>query len=381
VTPVAAFERSHRMLAAVDDLVDYRALVPLRILAGPLVLAHLAPFLGDAVSGVTPLDGFTVPYRIPVPVIPGPLYIAAVLGTALAAVLVSLGLFTRAATGFTAGFVVYNLLLSRTHYHHNRAFLAVLLLGLALVPVGETCSLSAVLRRRRHDERSRTQPLGRRWPLMLLRFQVAAVYVASGASKLLDPDWFGGVVTRLRVVRQTDAAIAAGVPRWLVDMVSTPGFNGVFAKIVVLTEIFIGVGLLTPALRTTALWVAVPFHLAIAATSDVEVFSWAALAATTIWVTPPSADRLVVIGGTRASFLAALLRGLDWTGRFTVIADRDAPAAIALCDRGGAVATGGTALTAIGCLLPASFLVAVPVRALRRSGVHSRRGSALRSKG
>ena len=42
------------------------------------------------------------------------------------------------------------------------------------------------------------------WPLWLLRFESATVYGASGLSKLLDPDWFGGTVTWQRVVHVRD---------------------------------------------------------------------------------------------------------------------------------------------------------------------------------
>lgn len=364
-------------LAAVDQVVDYRALVPLRIAAGALTLVHLAPYLADAIAGRTYADGFTVPYGAWYPSLPGPVYVAALALAAAGAVLISVGLFTRVATAYTAAFVVYNLFLSRTHYHHNRTFLALLLVGLALVPVGNAVSLDAVrsrLRRRRRIAEAR------RWPLMLLRFQVAAVYAASGISKLLDADWFGGTVTRLRVLRHAEATIASGVPRWIVEFVATPEFHTVFAKVVVLTEIFIGLGLLLPRLRTAAIWVAVPFHVAIAVAADVEVFSWAALAALTIWVTPHSQDRDVFIGGNDRTMKrwATLVRSLDWTGRFRVTIDPAQRTPVVLRDRDGSVLRGHRAICRIAALLPATFLVAAPLGVIVRRGVHSPQGTAIR---
>lgn len=364
-------------LAAVDEVVDYRALVPLRMAAGVLVLVHLAPFLGDAATGTTYADGFTVPYGAWYPEVPTPVYVAALALAAVSALLMALGLFTGVTTAYTALFVVYNLFLSRTHYHHNRMFIGVLLVGLALVPAGKAVSLDALRLKRRGR---RNVPEGPRWPLMVLRFQVAAVYTASGVSKLLDPDWFGGIVTRLRVERAASTTAASGVPAWIVDLAATSEFHAVFAKIVVLTEIFIGIGLLVPRVRTAAIWVAILFHLAIAVTAQVEVFSAAALAALTIWVTPRSRDRTVVIGGGGSRWKAGLVGALDWTGRFRVI-DEAHDDGVTVHDRQGVVLRGRRAVLGIAALLPVTFLVAAPLRGLERRGVHSGVGASTRRTG
>ena len=376
----AARDALGRVWGAIDEVVDYRALVPLRIAAGPLVLLHLAPYLGDAASGVTYASGFTVPYGRWYPQLPEPAYLVALVLAVAGAVLMSAGLFTRVATAYTAMFVVYNLFLSRTNYHHNAAFLSVLLVGLALVPAGNAISLDAWRARRRGRLRS---PHGPRWPLMLLRFQVAAVYLASGVSKLLDPDWFGGVVTRLRVERQAAATVASGVPQAIVDIASTPQFHAVFAKVVVLTEIFIGLGLLVPRLRTTAIWIAVAFHVAIALTAEVQVFSWAALAALTMWVAPHGPDRLVVVGGGGAARRRwrTLVQALDWTGRFRVAEDADAPGGLVLHDRNGTVCSGPRAMRAVAALLPATFFFTAPLRLVDRVGVESDTAASTRRTG
>src|SRR5690606_39233879 len=68
---------------------------------------------------------------------------------------------TRVATAATFGVVAYNLFLSTTHVHNNRAYLTIILAGLAVAPAGR-------------------RPVGPGWPLWLLRFEAAVVYGASG---------------------------------------------------------------------------------------------------------------------------------------------------------------------------------------------------------
>ena len=166
-----------RINDAIDEIVDYRALVPLRIAAGPLVLLHLRPFLELAADGVTYRDRFWMPFVSWFPAVSGDVYVVLLWIAVFSAVLISLGLFTRVAAATTAGIVGYNLFVSQVHYHHNRTFLFVLLIGLAVVPVGRVFSLDALLARRRG--KPLPAPTARRWPLMLLRFQVAAVVAAA----------------------------------------------------------------------------------------------------------------------------------------------------------------------------------------------------------
>ena len=89
---------------------------------------------------------------------------------------------------------------------------------LALAPCGRELSLDAWLRRRRGL--SPLDPSAPAWPLWLLRFECAVVYGASGFSKLVDPDWFGGTVTWQRVTRAQDEL--DGLPDWLVSVAHGP---------------------------------------------------------------------------------------------------------------------------------------------------------------
>ena len=353
-----------RINDAIDEIVDYRALVPLRIAAGPLVLLHLRPFLELAADGVTYRDRFWMPFVSWFPAVSGDVYVVLLWAAAFSAVLMSIGLFTRVATATTAAIVGYNLFVSQVHYHHNRTFLFVLLIGLAVVPVGRVFSLDALLARRRG--KPLPPPTARRWPLMLLRFQVAAVYFASGFSKLVDPDWFGGTVTRIRVEWYSADAVAAGVPERWVDLFGSSGFHAGFAKVVVLTELFIAIGLLTPRLRATAIWVAIPFHVAIQISASVQVFTFAALTALVIWVAPTLERRRLVIGQRRRWFAVAV-RWLDWTGRFAVETAGGGDVEMHDPVRGRLV--GGSAVARTLSLLPLSFWLAAPVDAATRRAV------------
>jgi hypothetical protein len=349
----------------IDGTGDLRSLVPLRLAVGPLVFLHLRPFLEAALDGRIYRDTFFQPYVAWYPELPRSLYIALLWVVGTTAAMVSLGLFTRVAAALTAGGVAYNLFLSETHFHHNRAFLLILLIGVALMPLGRFVSVDAVLRRRRGSEgRPGPAPL---WPLALLRFEVAVAYWASGLSKLIDQDWWSGLVLRLRIEQYGALAAERGTPEWLLDLLSGSTFVWWFAKVVVLTELAIGIGLFWHRSRLLAVWLAIGFHLAIEVTAEVQVFSAAGLAALVIWVTPRAGDRVLRIRADRrgARLLGAAARTLDWTGRFRIREVLSGPA-VRLDDRPSpsgtpVVRTGPGAAVMVLSRLPATFWFAAPL--------------------
>lgn len=338
-----------------DEPVDVRSLAVLRLAIGPIVLLHLRPFLTDALDGVLYSDSFTLPYASWYPELPDGWYVAVLWGTALAALLLAIGVWTRIAAWLTVTGVAYNLFLSQTHFHHNRAFLLILLVGLAVLPTGRTVSVDAVLARRRGTPLSPSG--GSRLALTVLRFSIALVYFASGFSKLIDPDWWGGTVTRLRVERNLDRLADVGVPDGLIDLLADPGFHTVGAKVVVLTELFIGIGLLVPRLRKAAVWVAIPFHLSIELTAHVQTFSAAALAALVVWTDRPSLDRVVHLGRRWHT----TVRALDWTGRFRLV-DSTGPVVV---EDGKRRREGRDAGWFVASRLPLTFWVAAPMLLFR----------------
>jgi hypothetical protein len=339
--------RARGLIAAFDDLlgrpVSMRALWLLRVLAGPAVILHLQPFLADALDGRVYSDAFYEPYAAWYPELPEAVYMGLLWLGVVAAVAMSLGLLTRLATATAFGVVAYNLFLSTTHFHNNRAYLVIVLGVLALVPSGRDVRAPG-------------------WPLWLLRFECSAVYAASGLSKLLDPDWFGGTVTWQRVTRARDDLEALPLPDWAVSSLLDRGFHTGAAKLVVLTELFIAAGLWWPRTRYAAVWVAVVFHLTIQASASVQVFSYLAIAVLVIWAVPRTRDRVLRIDPAARSQrgLAAAVRALDWLARVRV--EPGPPGSrLELVDRDGTRFRGGAAAARVLSRLPLTAWFALPV--------------------
>ena len=321
--------------------VGLRALHVLRVLTGPIVVLHLWPFLDDARHGRIYRDTFTEPYAAWYPHLPRDVYVGLLwLGVAGAVgMTLGSGRLARIATVVAFGVVTYNLFLSTTHYHHNRAYLVVVLAALAVTP---------------------TAPDGPAWPLWLLRFEAAVVYGASGVSKLFDADWWGGTVTWDRVVRVEHRLVAdTPLPGWAIDVLTSRDVHTVAAKGIVLTELFLAGGFWFRRSRYAAVWVAVVFHALIEVAASVQVFSYLAVAALVIWAVPSTGDRVV---RTHHPTLAALVLRLDWLHRFRV----ERGAELEVVDRDGTVLRGRTAAALLFSRLPLTAWFALPARATWR---------------
>jgi vitamin K-dependent gamma-carboxylase-like protein len=365
------------VVAAFDDLlgraVSMRAFALLRVLAGPAVLLHLWPFLSDALDGRIYRDAFYEPYAAWYPEVPRAVYVGLLLLAAVAAVAMSLGFLTRLATATTFVIVAYNLFLSTTHYHHNRAYLVIVLGLLAVAPCGRELSLDAWVFRRRG--RPALDPSAPAWPLWLLRFECAAVYGASGLSKLVDPDWFGGTVTWQRVVQARDQLDAWPLPDWAVSVLIDRDFHTGAAKMIVFTELFIAVGLWRRRTRYAAVWVALGFHVAIEVSASVQIFSYLGIAVLVIWAVPSTRDRVLRIDPTAGGHRrwGAVVRGLDWLARFRV---EPAPhgSRLEVVDRDGTTIRGAPAVALTVSRLPLTAWFTLPalllpaVRRARRAG-------------
>ena len=116
---------------------------------------------------------------------PGPSTSGCSGSAAVAAVAMSLGLLTRVATATTFAIVTYNLFLSTTHFHNNRAYL-VIVLGAA--GAGAVRPRAVARRVAAPPPRAAAaRPAAPAWPLWLLRFECAAVYGASGLQQARRP--------------------------------------------------------------------------------------------------------------------------------------------------------------------------------------------------
>jgi hypothetical protein len=345
-TTIGLPRRAGGVVAAFDELlarpVSLRALQVLRVLAGPAVLLHLQPFLSASLDGRTYSDAFYEPYAAWYPELPEGVYIGLLWVAAVAAVAMTIGVLARVATATVFVIVAYNLFLSTTHFHNNRAYLVIVLGLLAVAPLG--------------------RETGPGWPLWLVRFECSAVYFASAFSKLIDPDWFGGTVTWQRVVR-AKAELQGGVlPDWAVSLLTDRSFHTGAAKLIVLTELFIALGLWWPRTRYAAVWVAVVFHLMIQASASVQVFSYLAICVLVVWSVPSTRDRVLRLDPSSAHHrrLGALVRALDWLARFRV---EPAPpgSALEVVDRDGTRMRGGPAMAFALSRLPLTAWFALPV--------------------
>lgn len=360
-TTVGAPPRDRGLVDRFDALlgreVSMRGLALLRVLTGPAVLLHLRPYLSDSLDGHTYRDAFHHPYAAWYPELPEAAYITLIWLAAVAAVAMSVGFLTRLATATTFTIVAYNVFLSTTHFHNNRAYLLIVLGVLALAPTGRELSVDAWLRRRQNrPARKRSAPA---WPLWLLRFECSAIYAASGISKLVDPDWFGGTVTWQRVVRARDEL--AALPDWAVSLLTSRSFHTGAAKFIVLTELFIAVALWSRRTRYAAVWVAVVFHVSIEASASVQVFSFLAIAVLVVWAVPSTRDRVLRVDPTDENQrrLAALVRGLDWLARFRV--EPASPGSrLEVVDRDRTAIGGGPAVALALSRLPLTAWFALP---------------------
>jgi membrane protein implicated in regulation of membrane protease activity len=153
------------------------------------------------------------------------------------------------------------------------------------------------------------------------------------------------------------------------------GFHTGAAKFIVLTELFIAVGLWWRGTRYAAVWIAVIFHLSIEASASVQVFSFLAIAVLVIWAVPSTRDRVLRLDPTadRQRRLGALVRALDWLARFRV--EPGPPgSAPEVVDRDGTTIAGGPAVAFALSRLPLTAWFALPalllpgVRRARRAG-------------
>jgi hypothetical protein len=198
-----------------------------------------------------------------------------VVGQLVLAVLVVVGVRARDALLASALLGTYFLLCDRLQFHHNRWALFGYAGLLAFAPCDRSFRLGSY-------PGPRVGPL---WAARLAQLQVSLIYLASGGSKLVDPDWRSGrvLLERFRLYLQTEAT---GTVAWLVERVARPEVAGLLAALAIATELFLAVGLWWRRTRALALFWGILFHLAIEATSRVEGFTWLTLAVYALFLTP-----------------------------------------------------------------------------------------------
>lgn len=376
-TPPSHARPARLSLASFDALlgtpISMRSLALLRVLIGPVVLLHLRPILDAARVGRIYRDSFYEPYAGWYPELPRGMYVAMLWIAVVAALAMTIGLLTRAATVAVFVIVTYNVFLSTTNMHNNRAYLMIVLAGMAVAPCGRELSVDAWVRRMRGLPPLPTTSPG--WPLWLLRFEAATVYAASGFSKLIDPDWFSGTVTWHRVVLVRERVDASVLPSWAVDVLTDRSFHTVAAKLIIATELFIAGGLWSRRTRYAAVWLAICFHISIELSAEVQVFSFLAIAMLVVWAVPSTRDRTLVIdpGSAAQRAFVRVVRGLDWLARFRIATAPSGTAitAITLIDRDGRPLAGGWAVCRVLSRLPLTAWVCLPLLLLPAARRHT----------
>jgi hypothetical protein len=300
-------------------------------------------------------DVFHLPL-VPEAWVPGrALHLGFALTQLLLALLVVAGRLARPALFATSILGVYLLACDRLAYHNNRYALFLFALLFALAP----CDRAFVFPKRTLTDEERQGPL---WAVRLARLQMSIIYLASGGSKLVDPDWRDGLVLGDRLARATSMAVAKGVPRWLMDMLADPAFSSGLAKLAIATELVLAVALFLPRTRAFALWWGTMFHLAIEVTSQVEIFTWLSLTVYALFAVPRLAERTLLYDASspRARTVARIVRGADWLARFQVRADV-ATKGIAVVGRDGSRGGGLMGYARIARAIPVFFPLAFPL--------------------
>jgi hypothetical protein len=260
-----------------DEVGDVTVLGAVRVVLGVLLFTNALQAEGELGRGYFG-DAFHWPI-LPESLVPSHgVYAALVLLQLVLAVLVVVGLRARDALLASTLVGTYVMLCDRLQYHHNRWALLCYAGLLAFAPCDRSFRVRAVA-----VAVSRVGPL---WATRLAQLQVSIIYLASGGSKLLDPDWRSGRVLLERFHLYAQAADETDVVARLVGRVSHPPVAGALAALAIATELFLAVGLWPRRTRVFALCLGVCFHLAIDATSRVEGFTWLTLAVYALFLTP-----------------------------------------------------------------------------------------------
>ncbi len=340
---------------------DGYALGLVRAIVGALLFWHALGAARDlAVFGYFG-DAFHMPI-LPEALVPSRTLYAVSLGARLLlAVLIVVGHRARGALLASAALGLWVLLANRLEFHHNRYALFLYALLLAFTPCDRSLSL---LEGADEVTEERAGPF---WAVLVAQVQVALVYVASGGSKLLDADWRDGLVLADRIHRYGHVAVHHGVPARVVEALGRADVSSALAKLAIMTELFVAVGLFARRARVYALWGGVWFHLVIQLTSEVEVFTWLAIAVYGFFVTPDFRARRFFFDPTRAKSRAwaRAVRALDWLARFEVKPwapdDIKQGHSVVIVGRDGTRATGIRAVAMTARCLPVLFPIWAPL--------------------
>jgi hypothetical protein len=262
----------------------------------------------------------------------------------VAAALVVAGRAARPALLVAAGLLVYVMLCDRLWFHHYRHTMAAFSTLLAFAP----CDRHFVL------GRAATPGPGPLWAANAVKAQVSVMYLASGGSKVFDPEWRGGQMMQQMIHGASRMMLDRGAPPGLVAWMQTPLGGSLLAKGAITTELALAALLWWPRTRKLAMWVGVLFHLSISQLTPVRLFTIEMLLVYLLFATPDAEARTVRYDPSKHRFVH-VVESLDWLRRFRFEKKKGAP--FVVVDRGGAETRGVAAAAVVFGALPALFLL------------------------
>jgi hypothetical protein len=220
---------------------------------------------------------------------------------AVSALCVAVGYKTR-----TSSILLYLLLVT---FHHrdsvvlnggddvqrNMAFL------LMFSRAGAACSIDRLIRIARGEESADAVPMVEPWPLLLMRLQVAAVYITTVACKLQGDEWRNGTALYYAL--------------HLVDMERFPMFGlqnrmeFIYAAsyLTLLTEFSLGTLIWIPRARPYVLAAGVALHLGIEYSMNIPLFAYTMIGSYLTFVRQSWVDRVVAWSKAKVRSFAILV--------------------------------------------------------------------------
>jgi hypothetical protein len=341
-----------------DEIKDGYVLGPVRVAIGALLGWHALTAAQELGQGGYFGDFFHLS-MLPDALVPSQRLYAVLLALRVClAVMVMFGVWARPALFVSAMLGFWVLLCDRLQFHHNRYSLDCYALLLSFTPCDRAW---------RATEPAVPEPrTGPFWAVRLAQLQISIVYLASGGSKLLDPDWRSGLVLADRIARHAHLAVAAGVPRNVVDVLAQPDSASALAKLAIMSELVICMALWIRPTRVVALWWGFWFHIAIQITSNVETFTLLTLAMYGVFATPDYHARTLRFDPSRpwGKLAGTLVPLFDWLGRFEVKPwepDSHPGHSLVVVRRDGERVTGIRALAMFSRCLPILFPLWAPL--------------------